>query len=277
MATNRLLPYQFAKGLSAAPTRIETALRKLVATFNDVPPDLIARRWTPTHRVARSTGTPLQVSNLLPWMTASNVQACTGRQPGDADAVLNDQRAKSTGVPGIVILRNSTAGELYTWEVTFKTTRPTMLSSATLFAEYNAYYLNQWKNGAAPAPPTKTPNDPANDFTFQICVDDAWDATNRRKLRQEALVYQTSAQTYENSPNGVAAWVLSPQPVIPETLSSPTFKAVTMDPLVLLPELATVRVQVTFPVYSGYNSTWNTYGPGGNTWTVHLELWECTQ
>ena len=195
----------------------------------------------------------------------------------DADSYGAGPDALDQGSTFYVQAGDTGAGELYTWEVTFKTTRPTMLSSATLFAEYNAYYLNQWKNGAAPAPPTKTPNDPANDFTFQICVDDAWDATNRRKLRQEALVYQTSAQTYENSPDGAPAWALTTQPVIPETLAAPTFKAVTMDPLVLLPELATVRVQVTFPVYSGYNSTWNTYGPGGNTWTVHLELWECTQ
>lgn len=49
MSSNRLLPYQFAPGLDASPTRIEQSLLKLAELYDDVPAEFMQRRWSPSH------------------------------------------------------------------------------------------------------------------------------------------------------------------------------------------------------------------------------------
>lgn len=275
MANNRLLPYQFAPGLTADGTRIETALRKIVELYNDIPPSLVERRWFPTHRVWHHapgyhwTGALAEYTKM-PWMDALNgISACASKQPADPAAIQNVERVKSCAVPGIVLSETMSTQGLLTWEVSFHTTAPTILSCATWFAEFfDAPDKNNWTVIAT--------GEPLADVTFQVCVDDGWDLDSRKKLRQEALVYRVPSNVWDNTEfPGVA----SPWTGLPVVTSIMTFKAVTLDQFVLIPEYSRVRIQCTIPVYDGWLTTWGSGNEPANKnlWTVHLEMWEPTR
>lgn len=277
MANNRLLPYQFAPGLTADGTRIETALRKIVELYNDVPPDLILRRWFPTHRVWHHapgyhwTGLAAEYTRM-PFMDARNgTYACASKEPATESAIQNVERVKSCAVPGIVVAEATVSTQnLLTWEVAFHTTAPTILSAATLFAEfdYGSVSKNDWR--------TDPGGVPTADVTFQVCVDDGWDLDNRKKLRQEALAYSIPSDTWDNT---YAPMTPSPLTGLPNFLTTMTFKAVTLNQLVLIAEYSRVRIQCTIPVYPAATTTWGTGNepPNKNLWTVHLEMWEPTR
>tara|TARA_R110000868_G_scaffold34404_12_gene124287 strand:+ start:1023 stop:1874 length:852 start_codon:yes stop_codon:yes gene_type:complete len=283
VSTNRLLPWQFAPGLDCSATRVEHALLELVALYNDVPADLVNRRWSPSypswHVSPEVTATP----RTLPFMSAVNNTA-TGTSSVATNAFStfqNPYRAKSNAVPSLVpgITYNST--DLLTWEVSLSCSRPTIIGSVWCMAERQATgaYTNNWIYGAVP-PPDKVVGAPTTDFTMQACVSDGWDLENRKKLRQEALVWRMRSDAFAFSRSaGVAADTIVPAHPIG------LFRGfgVAACPLVLVPAQGRVRVQFTIPRYgidaasSDLLSTWGFYPNGKNVWTLGLQMWEHSQ
>ena len=275
MATNRLLPQQFAAGLDISGTRIEQGLAKLVEVYNDVPADLVKRRWCPSHVVAGYSPSNAAFPRSLPWMPDLN--AIGGGFSSTLEpptAITNPKRAKSYEVATI------SEGNMSIWEIAFANSRPVILSALSMFAEWQATgpYVNDWTYGAIPPtiPPGLMPGDPTTDFTFGLGVDDAWDIDNRRKLKQEVLLWRMRSDAFFSDPlsNGAANDM---QPVHP--IGTWQAQALCPTPLVLLPAYSRARVQMVLPTYIAanrsswpYQTEWN-----GNVWTMHAEILEPTR
>lgn len=285
---SRRQTYQFAKGTTADATRIETSLDEVIALWNGVPDNALARQFVRTKRVFHWA--PAQWFNQangsfnLPFMaflvndqsrTPGYVTVGVPRQP-----YVNAQRVKSIYAGPLI---NPTFGRslvspdvfftntYFTLELSWLLPRATVLSRATVLAEANAglMYDNRWKYGNG---------SPSRDVTFQVCVDDAFDTNNRKRLRQEALIYTQPSNIYDNLPgDGVSP---PPDTLLPPigSLSSQSWvgKVVDCSPLVALPEQARVRTQLTIPCYGDpADASWGDANPWlHNTWTVELELWE---
>ena len=275
MPANRLLPQQFAAGTDISATRIEQSLAALVATFNDVPADLVKRRWCPSHVVAGyspSQDIGVTTARQLPWMQHVNSTGIGVLEP--PTSIQNTERVKSCAVPQAPIL--------LVWELAFANSRPVILSALSMFAEAVATgpFTNPWQYGGAPPtdPPGLAIGGPTTDFTFQLAVDDGWDVDNRRKLRQEVLVWRLRADAFDFDPTAVVAadTLLPPSPVANGVWRG---HALTPTPLVLLPVGARARVQMTVPRYIDPvgNSTWGAQPWKGNAWTMHAEILEATR
>lgn len=273
MVTNRLLPQQFAAGLDISGTRIEQGLAKLVEVYNDVPADLVKRRWCPSHVVAGYSPSNAAFPRSLPWMGDFNDGSffSTLETP---NTLTNPRRVKSYDVP------QTRDGFRLIWEIAFANSRPVILSALSMFAEWQATgpYVNDWTYGAIPPtiPPGLMPGDPTTDFTFGLGVDDAWDIDNRRKLKQEVLLWRMRSDAFFSDPlsNGAANDM---QPVHP--IGTWQAQALCPTPLVLLPAYSRARVQMVLPTYIAanrsswpYQTEWN-----GNVWTMHAEILEPTR
>lgn len=277
--SNRLLPQQFGAGTDISGTRIEHALDALVRVYNDVPADLVKRRWCPSHLVANyspssGAGGGVPAARELPWMRNRNSTAVAAPAPvQQITEVQNPQRVKSCAVPTV------TDANLWTWEVVFANARPIIVSAASLFAEFQAAgpYQNDWTY-IAPVPtlpPGLGNGDPTTDVTFQLCVDDGWDIENRRKLRQEVLLWRFRSDAFFSDPKFSAAadTMLPPHPI-----GKWQGHALLTTPLVLIPAYSRVRAQVTIPRYPGANTqSWGIYPYAGNVWALHLEAFEATR
>ena len=273
MATNRLLPQQFQPGATLDGTRIEQALQELVALYNDVPPDLLQRRWSPSELVwgyspdanGATAGTPQQ----LPWMHWNNTDTLSATLQTPT-TFQNFHRAKSCLVPTITPV---VAGEfLLHWEVSHVSPYPTILGALTCFAEWQATgpYQNNWVYGAAP-PPGHLAGEGTEDFTLQATFADGWDLENRQKLRQGALVWQMRSDAFNFTNIAVGADTISPA----HPIGSFRGFGVHATPLVLIPANARVIFQATIPRYPvAANSSWGGTPNEENAWNFCAQLWE---
>lgn len=276
MKSNRLVPHQFGPGITADFTRVEQSLRALTDRFNDVPADCVSRRWSKSPMCWGYTPATGPQPGYFPFARCLNnvATAAATRQPPTAAQMLWLERNKSIGVPGL--LPNGLGEDLLTWEVSWISSHPTIIGNVTVFAYSDAtLYPNHWWYETAP-PPGYNEFDPTEDFTLQVCVDDAWELQNRKKLRQEALVYRMRSN----------AFLFNPVAFAPNDTASPPHPvhsfdgfAVTASPLVLVPAGGRVRVMWTIPKYFSNNvSTWDKDIPQAyNCWSISTEVWEATQ
>lgn len=273
MKSNRLLPYQFGKGNTADFTRVEKSLLALVDNFNDLPPDLMRRRWSPSWATWGYAPDWTVMPELLPFMRClNNVTARAVLQP--PTTFTNPERVKSCDAPGIT--PNGTDQDLLTWEVAWVASRPIIIAAVAVFAESNgSHYNNNWVYGAR-HPDGFTEGSGTEDYTLQVCVDDGWDMENRKKLRQESLIYQTPSNDFEFFPSAA---------VVPDTASPAhpvgVFQGfgVHAETYVLVPAGGRVRVQWTIPKYAAANkSSWSKDTPQAfNVWNLCAQIWEATQ
>lgn len=263
MPSNRLLPQQFGPNLTLDGTRIEQNAKELAALFSDVPADLVSRRWSAQHVVGHFAPSSNAAASSLPFLGYAN--GLTAQNPS---------RVKSCKVVGIDNV-NVGGQDLLTWELALYLSRPTILSSLTLAAAYDATFANDWTYGAA-APPPFANGDPSQDFTLQACVDDGWDWENRRKLRQELLVWQVPADAFRLTvPAALPGDNLAPS--YPTGLA-PQAHVVAANPIVLLPQNSRLRFQLTVPVYANpAASSWGARPWQGNIWTLHAEVLEAVR
>lgn len=269
MSTNRLLSYQFGPGVTLDGTRIEQSLRDLVALYNDVPADLVSRRWSCSPMVWGFS--PTQTMSTVPFLSELNFPAPATPDPVTAAQIKNPYRVKSTAFPG-----QTTADDSLIMEVTFSPLRPVIIGGLTLLAERKSTgaFTNIWEYGAAP-PDGKNPGDPCEDVTLQVCVSDGWDIENRKKLRQEALLYKTRSDAFLAN---IAVTVPGASTILPTLLPWDGF-ALDVTPVVLVPAGARVHFIVTIPIYfSATASTWPVDLPWrGNAWNLHAQIFEATR
>lgn len=273
MSSNRLLPYQFAPGLDASPTRIEQSLLELAKLYDDVPADLVRRRWSPSP-LLWGFSPPQVTPNGSPYLEEFNF-SFSGTNPISHDQLTNTYRAKSTEVDGITFEGYPTGGGLLTWEVTMLASHPMIIGSLVVMAGFLyanlSPYQNYWRYGITP-PPGHAENEPTQDFTLQVCISDGWDLENRKKLRQESLTYKMRSDAFNFT--SIYSTPSDPtQPPMPmdEELHHINWDgfAVMADALVLVPVGARVVFQWTIPRYPDPdNSTWGTDPTKGNTWNL---------
>lgn len=278
--SNRVLPHQFAPGNTADFTRIEQALLKLTDTFNDVPPEFVQRRWSHNSLVWGYSPPNDALPNELPFMRClnSNTAFAPIEPPTMAD-IKNLQRVKSCYVPAIA--PNGGSQDLLTWEVSWTCARPTIVAGFTVAAEarFSALattpYNNFWVYGAgAPAP---LPGTPVTDYTVQVCIDDGFDLTNRKRLRQEMLVYNTRADAFHFYPAAALPGGLDTmQPAHPSgTAWDGTL--IDVEQLVMVPAGARVRAMLTIPLYNdALYAQWGANPQAFNVWTCTAQVWEAT-
>lgn len=269
MSSNRLLPYQFAPGLDASPTRIEQSLLELAKLYDDVPADLVRRRWSPSPLLWGFS--PPQVDAAgTPFLSAYNF-AFGGDHPVDANQLTNKYRCKSCSADGITV----DTGDFLTWEVTMLASYPMIIGSLVVMAgAFVAPYHNQWLYGVhgPDAPGGHADGSPTEDFTLQVCISDGWDLENRKKLRQESLTYKMRSDAFKT----FSVPAISADPTLPEmpldALRNPTYWngfAVMADALVLVPVGARIVFQWTIPYYNDPDmSTWGIHPTRGNTWNL---------
>ena len=260
-------------------TRIEQALLDLVGKFNDVPPNLVRRRWSQSAMVwGLSPGAGYSPAPYQ-WLSSDNDSSSFSTfEPPTATQIRNYQRAKSTRLSEPVDLGSPKLDATPTMEVTFATSSPLVIGALTLFAEVQTagvvVYTNPWEYGALP-PPGRVNGESGDDFTLQVCVSDGWDIENRKKLRQEALIYNMVAESMQFNPAGV----VPADTIIPaHPCGIYNGFALTMTPPVLVPAGARVVFQMSIPKYdTNTASTW--YPPEGamrNVWSLHAQIWRPT-
>ena len=212
----------------------------------------------------------------LPFMRCLNngTSASALEQP---TTYTNTERVKSCDAPGIT--PDGTDSDLLTWETSWVASRPTIVAAVAVFAEATEpHYTNEWLYGASPPSGFFTDNG-TEDFTLQVCVDDGWCMEDRRKLRQESLIFQTVSTAF----TFYKPWAFKP-PV--DTASPPhpsrfpfLGQGVHAETYVLIPAGGRVRVQWTIPKYSAAATTsWSKDTPQAfNVWNLCAQIWEATQ
>ena len=275
MSSNRLVPWQFGPGVTADATRIEQAIAALVALYDDVPPEFVQRRWSPSTLVWGFTP-PLAVvpdtRPRFPFLEAINDTAQASATPQGLTTFRNPQRVKSSAVPAIDVVALGPTRNLLTWETTIGVTRPCIVAATSVFAEHqvgragNISYINNWVYGAGAVAPA-VPGQPTTDFTLQCCVSDGWDLENRRKLRQESLLWRMRSDAFAYSPAGIAGT----DGMVPfHPIGNFLGFALTPAPLILVPAGARIVFQFTIPLYSPTNfSTWDVRPDLGNVWSLN--------
>ncbi len=275
MKSNRLVPWQFSPGLTVDATRIEASLRELARLFDDVPADLVQRRWSPSPLVWGLL--PAQFANpvddtstagRLPWMRENSKDSNASLQLIPAGDFSNPFRVKSnvvgTGTAGHEL---ETRADLLTWEVSILATHPMIIGDLTVMADASgAPYDNDWIVTATNAPTT--------DYTLQVGLSDAWDLENRKKLRQASLVYQTPSDGFAFSAAAAGA-----DTVIP-AYSTGEFQGfgVWCCPLVLVPAGARVFFQWTIPWYDApVPTSWGETPWRRNAWSLSTRIWSPTR
>lgn len=270
MSSNRLLPYQFAPGLDASPTRIEQSLLELAKLYDDVPADLVRRRWSPSPLLWGFS--PAQVdSGGEPYLPGYNFVS-GGTNPVSLNQITNPYRCKSCHVDGIDTIVD---GSLLTWEVTMLASYPMIIGSFVVMAGALycplSPYENFWKYGTTP-PSGHVENEPTQDFTLQVCISDGWDLENRKKLRQESLTYRMRSDAFNftdiNSPHNDPTKPPMPLDDDGHPINWDGF-AVMANALVLVPVGARIVFQWTIPHYNILTrSTWGAHPIRGNTWNL---------
>lgn len=269
MSSNRLTTYQFAPGNTVDGTRIEQAVRELCSRFEDVPPDCVERRWSCSSHVwghsppvyEAGPAPPANTSHSLPFLSETHVASTL--QPPAATDYTNPSRIKSIG---------NTGRQRYMLETTTVASHPMVIGSLAVFAEASPAalpttgYKNPWEVVAT--------GDPTYDFSLQVCVQDAWDLENRRKLRQEALVYDFASDAFDFHPSGTALGA-GLDTVLPPMNGVFEGKAVSVAPLILVPAGARVAFQWIIPRDNGIlgNTTWGLYPWQMNVWNLCAQLW----
>lgn len=272
MKSNRLLPYQFGKGITADFTRVEKALLALTDAYNDVPAGLVQRRWSPSWLSWGYAPDWTVLPEKLPYMRClNNTSAASAKQP--PTTYTNPERVKSCDAPGIT--PNGTDQDLLTWEISWVASRPTIIAAVAVFAECNGtHYNNDWVYGAAP-PSGFVTGAGTEDFTLQLCVDDGWCMEDRRKLRQESLIYQSESTAFTFCKSIAPVDTASP----PHPVGAFMGQGVHAETYVLVPAGGRVRVQWTIPKYAGATKTsWDVNTPQAyNVWNLCAQVWEATQ
>lgn len=268
MKSNRLITYNFSQGNTADATRIEQALIETMLLCDDVPADLVQRRWSPSHLVWGFSPPQLVGAPSAPLPFLSNFVGVTPVTP----QMTNSFRNKSNNAPGLAAIN------LLTWEVSAIFSRPVIIGALTVFAENsdrNNGPHNPWIYGATN--PGGFPNlSPTQDFSLQACVSDGWDLENRKKLRQESLVYNMRSDAFLFSsriPTGAPTG--QPKPAYNSKWNG---FAVLAGGLVLVPAGARVFFQWTIPQYNlATDSTWPLDPRTGNVWSLCAQVYSATQ
>jgi hypothetical protein len=276
--SNRLLPHQFAPGNTADFTRVEQALLKLADTFNDVPPEFVQRRWSHNSLVWGYSPPNDATPNSLPFLRCLNSSTSFSvLEPPTAADIKNLQRVKSCYVPDI--LPNNGSQDLFTWEVSWCCAKPTILSGLSLAAEavFSGLAVTPYSNFWLYGPAAPAPGEPVDDFTVQVCVDDGFDLMNRKRLRQEALVYNTKASAFHFYPtNALPPALDTMQPAHPSG-EAWDGAVVDIEQLVLIPAGARVRALITIPLYNdALYAQWGATPYALNVWSCTAQIWEAT-
>lgn len=274
--SNRVLPHQFAPGNTADFTRVEQALLKLTDAFNDVPPEFVQRRWSHNSLVWGYSPPNDAAPNELPFLRCLNdATSFSVLEPPTTADIKNLQRVKSCYVP--TIAPNGGSQDLFTWEVSWACAKPTIIGGFTLAAEAVVSplaatpYSNYWLLGAGAPPP------PVDDYTVQVCVDDGFDLMNRKRLRQEALVYNMKSSAFQFFPTAAVPNGLDT--MAPAHPSDMPWDGILVDieQLILVPAGGRVRAMFTIPLYNPANyAQWGATPYALNVWSCTAQVWEAT-
>ena len=293
MPSLRLLPWQTGSGATLDGTRLESMLLELMRLYDDVPPNLVQRRWSQSNLIAGfspagfvgpSDFIQSPAGPDMPFMYNKNSLTIP---PG----ITNTYRAKSVAFPTFNDVQYKGAAK--TWETSFVLSRPCIVGRLTLRAgtmelDKGSNYTNTWQydntHGAA-IPPGYASGDPTADYTLQLCISDGWDLENRAKLRQELLLYHTPSTAVAFSRAGNRGLNTSAWPLTAENFGGFSVKT---SGLVLVPAGARIFAQWTVPEYNPHwGTTWNRWQavPGGyivsptrgNVWNLSQQIWMPTR
>ncbi len=297
MPSNRLVPQQFAAGLTVDATRMEQDLKALAARLNAPVPADLARRWVMTHL---STGylpdtlAPDRVTKL-PWLPAYNAapMATTGAQQ-PVTVFQNPWRQKGiqqpgidpTTIPGTLIplplpARYSVAQDIWSWEVSWVQNGPCLLDTWTLTLATDTCYPNTFTYGVNP-PPGKVAGDPVDDIVLQVEVDSALNDRNRQATLVPVLLRDFKANEYEISTQ------VSTQDMLPAMNNGhvPVGLCIQVHARQPIPENSRVRLIISIPRYPTFAETdppnttpvdmssWGAHPWRTAVWSSHLTLLE---
>lgn len=279
MASTRYILEQFDSGITLDGTRIERALDGLLDQLNSVDPNLVMRRWVPTHLV---TGLVPDVNAApitpLPWMGAYNPDHSATAEPV-THGWLNPYRVKSAWIDGIdPAVDPFTKGELYQYEVSLVITKPTILSNWTITLATDRVYTNNFKYGAT-APPGYTVGMYVHDFTVEVLIDSILDPMDRKKTAVEAVNYRFAMDRFKLSAEAVNAAAFDN--LLPlHTEGAVDGMVVELPIACLLPENSRVRLIMVVPAYlvaPATTSGWGEFPWQKQVWSSDLVLLEATE
>lgn len=279
MSSNRNILEQFDSGITLDGTRIDRALSGLLDQLNSVDPNLLVRRWVPTHIVTGQLpdiqATPV---TPLPWMGAYNPDHSATAEPV-TKGWLNPYRVKAAWIDGIdPAVDPFTIGELYQYEISLFVTKPTIISNLTVTLATDRVYTNNFIYGATP-PPGWTTGMSVHDFTVEVLVDSILDPMDRKKTAVEMVNTQFAMNRFKLSALAVnaAGWDTM-KPVHPE--GAVDGMVVEMPVACLLPENTRVRVILVVPAYlvaPATTSSWGQFPWQKQVWSVDLVLLEACE
>lgn len=243
---------QIAPQVAIVGSRIDRAVRDLIARYNGLEPQDMGKRWVICQRVGGYSpqfNSIIQDPSQLPWLNVSNSQD----QVGNIDPVQNPYRLKGTFNPDIADPSGDKDGAntQYVWSTTFYTDQPIRILglNLTMTSDRVHWYMNPWKYGSVP-PPSRSAGQPLNDLYLDVSVDDRFYTSTRAKTEPEIRISLSSADIYK--PDG-----------------DPDQTNVVIDIRnidVRVPQFSRVRLSVMVPAYdTTYVSGWNTDLLGGST------------
>ncbi|CAB4161935.1 hypothetical protein UFOVP777_12 [uncultured Caudovirales phage] len=269
MPSTRLLPEQFAAGLTLDGTRISRNIEE-AEKLRSVPPHLTERRFMPSWLVWGYSPDRTATPQELPWMREKNSIDVSGTYP--TPTLYNEYRHKGVYTPGIVLTGSS---NYYTWEVSFQSTTPTYLTRLACWLATDIVYNNTLVYGA-PTPPTKVLADYLSDMTFQVFVDDLLDPEARTRTSVEAGSFQADLGT---------AKIVSVAGAVADTMQPPHPIGAQVDGVcldvqcqVLLPP-GRVRIALTLPRYDSavYTTSWGDIPWQNAVWSINAKISEGCQ
>jgi len=243
---------QIAPQVAVVGSRIDRAVRDLIARYNGLEPQDMGKRWVICQRVGGYSpqfNSIIQDPSQLPWLNVSNSQdQVTGINP-----VQNEYRLKGTFNPDIAVPSGDKLGEdtQYVWSTTFYTDRPIRILglNLTMQSDLVHWYMNPWVYGVH-APPSRAVGQPLNDMYLDVSVDDRFYTSTRSKSEPEIRISQTSADIYNPSQT-------SPQEGVDIDVRNIDIR---------IPQFSRVRLSIMVPAYdTTYVSGWNTDLFGGST------------
>lgn len=276
MSSTRLITEQFGQGIDVSGSRIDKAIQDLFDVMNSVDPSLTMRRWVQTTLVAGHQ--PLRLPAIigvgwnpaiLPWMGQDNATQKSALDP-PADT-YNTFRTKSSFIEG--------ASDLLTWCVSINLTRPTILSSVTIWMVTDPVYANTMVYGAPevenPEGGTYPNGDPLRDLTVLVTIDSALDTENRVQNAVESIQHRfpvDRAKITFNAPDPAWDTMIPPHPE-----GCPTGICVEIPVICLLPENSRMRLEVVIPKYPDATSSgWGEYPWQPQVMSVNVGLLEST-
>ena len=245
MPSLRTLPEQFGQGLDISGTRIERNLQQLERNLTAAPPALVRHKGTASY-LMWGYSPKVAINCDLPWMSELNSAAAAATLEPPT-TFQNPTRHKATAQPGIVL---GTAGELYTWEVSFVAPESCLLDQIEIdLAAEQSWYGNDFRAGAVP-PPGGVTGEFLRDCTIQVMTDNQLEPQNRRLSSVEAGSFRASMGANLMNLNPINPLADTMQPPMPAALVELYGVHFSIACHVLLPRNTPVRVCITIPQYA---------------------------